>query len=84
MLQSDVNAVNAVIVVVGVGIVIIGVVVVQANSHTLPSIREACTRLLKAPWRSTLSHVSIYDQHPNPSDWSRCCAHANSHSPPSV
>jgi ABC-type lipoprotein release transport system permease subunit len=84
MLQSDVNAVYAIIVVVGVGIVVIGFVVVQANSHTLPSIRAACSRLLKTQWRSTLRHVSIYDENPNPSDWSRCCAHANSHSPPSV
>jgi hypothetical protein len=35
--------------VVGVG-VSVGFVVVRANSHSPPSIRAACARLLKTPW----------------------------------
>jgi hypothetical protein len=38
-----------VVVVVGVG-VSVGVVVVRANSHSPPSVRAACAKLLKTPW----------------------------------
>jgi hypothetical protein len=40
-----------VVVVVVIGVVVVGVVVLlRANSHSPPSIRAACAKLLKTPW----------------------------------
>jgi hypothetical protein len=41
--------VDIIVVVVGVG-VSVGVDVVRSNSHSPPSIRAACAKLLKTPW----------------------------------
>jgi hypothetical protein len=39
-----------IIVVLGVDVSVAVVVVVRANSHSPPSIRAACAKLLKTPW----------------------------------
>jgi hypothetical protein len=47
--REDIVAVT-IIVVVSVDVSVAVVVVVRANSHSPPSIRAACAKLLKAPW----------------------------------